>query len=175
MGLKLTHWEYSFILQATNFGQETREATNPFTGEKMSVHVDPGLTSEQCGAVASVIAKYKLPYETDASCYSLHLASGERVSLFMEEFGEHYPVRGLSVSVLTKKLSDLPLAFIREFVLAGQFALMSGVGEHVRLIDQTPSQTTRERFPGVQTISSLEEMRWWVTRLLGGRKVAAGF
>lgn len=173
MALKLTHWEYSFILHTTELGVETRTTTNPFTGEQMKIPIDKGLTSEQIDAVNGVLKTHKLR-GSDPETHSLKFESGpnERVSFYNVDFVHGKRICDFEASVLTKQLQDRQLGFIWDIARAGKFALMSGIGEHVRLAEQTPTALVAARWPQVETLSGISELRWWFQNVLRGRKCA---
>ena len=173
MSLKLTHWEYSFILHTTNLGDSTRATTNPFTGEQMELPVDNGLSMDQIDSVSAVLARYNV-HGPDPDTHALTFECGrnEKVSFYHVEFRHGKRICNFEASALTKELSDRQLTFIRDVACAGKFALMSGVGEHVRLVEQAPDDAMLKRWPGVQTISGIAELRWWFESVLCGRKCA---
>jgi hypothetical protein len=171
--MKLTHWEYVFGLHTCNLGHLARRGTNPFTGESVEFPIDNGLTSSELAAVKKVFDRHNVNGpEPDYEGFALYGSSGNSLRFRGVEFDGNHAINGMEVEIIENTFSDTTLAIVFDVAKAGNLALMSSVGDCVRIVDRPPDGALLARWPDAETISTVPEFRHWVQNVIGGRQVA---
>ena len=170
--MALTHLEFSFHLTTCNLSDRTRTFPNPFTGKPETVPVDDGLTADECSALRAVthtagFIKSPIPGEG----YELQLSQDEAIRLRGEiEVAQ----RGFEVEIVVRSLPDHLLDLVLPIAHAGNLALTSSTGEHVRLLEVPTTELIDKRWPNAPLVRSRPELRHWLDHVICARPVRVG-
>ena len=171
MARKLTHWEYSFLLHTCNLGESQVTRTNPFTGEPVIVHIDDGLSVEERRAIQAVFAEHGIEGpEPDFEGYAM-CSDDDSLRFRCDDLDGDAPISNFEVEVVVKQLSDELLAIVLDVARAGNLALMSSVGDCVRIAHDAPAATLIKRWPDAEPLSSIADLREWLQQKIEGRRV----
>ncbi len=172
MSLKLTHWEYSFLLHTSNLGDNVRTATNPFTGETIESAIDNGLTQAEIDAVQDVFDQNGIDGpEPEGEGYAVYGSNGDHVRFRCRDLNDGLPITEIVVEIVVSQLSDEILQLLLQLARAGNLLLMSSAGDCVQIVDNKPNRRLQTRWPDIQTMSSNVNLKAWLQEVIGGRKV----
>ena len=139
--MELTHFEYTFGLYTSNLGEAVRTVQNPFTGKPVSIPIDRGLTEQEINAVKAVFDRNGLQGpEPEFEGYAIYGTGGDSLRFRGGDFDCGIAVIGFSVEIVVRHLMEAMLEIVLDAARAGNFALMSCVGDCVRV--SSPASVT---------------------------------
>jgi len=71
---------YSLHFHTCNLGTETRDATNPFTGEKTVFHIDDGLTKAERQATLDLLTRFSATEPDPDGYYYIDTSDGAHIA-----------------------------------------------------------------------------------------------
>ena len=168
-------WEYTFCLHTCRLGDRIREATNPFTGERIRIHIDDGLTSAELAAVRKHFDAYGVQGpEPEGEGYALYLPSNGSVRFRGGpdlDDTVSCALTGYAVEIVVSELSDDVLGFVHDVARHGNMAFMSSIGDEVCLVNEPISPKLKQRWPNAHMILTIRELRAWLENRIEGRMV----
>lgn len=172
--MELRHTAYSFILYSCRLGDRVRKGENPFTGESIEFPIDDGLNAADRAAVGRVFAKHgvKGP-EPEGEGYVLKLSDNGSIRFRGGDLddADDQGLPSLATEVVVEQLSDEVLNFLLEVARQGNLAFMSPTGDCVRLVQPSADPRVKKRWPDAAVIGTAGELRLWLEKDIGGRKV----
>jgi hypothetical protein len=167
--------EYSFNLYTCNLSDRTRPAVHPITRARLEIPVDDGLTPTERQALRVLFDEYGIAgQEPHGEGYAWYLPENGSVRLRggpdLEATGQR--LGGFAVEITVKRLTDEVLAFVLRAAREGNLALMSFIGDRVRLVNESSDPRIKKRWPDAKVIATVEALRSWLENEIGGRRVS---
>jgi hypothetical protein len=156
---------FSLGLHTRNLGTQTRQMTNPFTSERVTVHIDDGMTPAETEAASSLLA--------DAGATKAD-PDGFRKVVFPDGSYAHMNLRsaGAEIEVSGGVTIDL-VEFIFRLALASGMIVQSTIDPDVVAI--LPGQHHAgigNRWPDATQIHSAHELMEWIKSELTNGRIA---
>lgn len=171
----LTHLEFTFLLATCNLSTRTYTTQNPFTGEILHFPIDDGFNEDEVLGLRHIIqtAGFVQNHDPDSDReLSRALAPTETLRLLgeIEEGRKDLQVEITVIDSIPFDCLDLILTLAR----AGNCALMSGTGTDVGLLSKPTNELVAQRWPEAIIISTRDELREWLEKVIRGRRVRLG-
>lgn len=168
--------EYEFNLHTCNLSDRTRPAIHPITRARLDIPVDEGLTPTERQALRATFDEYGITgQEPHGEGYAWYLPENGSVRLRagpdLEATDKRLP--GFAVEITVNRLTDGVLAFVLKVARQGNLALMSFTGDRVRLVKPLNDPRIKKRWPDAGVITTVDELRSWFEKEIGGRTIAA--
>lgn len=165
----MEHREFTFHLASCRLGDRRREVTEPFTGEKVSIPIDDGLTADENSALHKILAREGfVESDVPGEGYLLSLSATESLRL-RSDFAPGGC--GIAAEIVVRKLTDQVVELLLEFICTGRLALMSSTGGDVRLPNVSLDPKVRRRWPDAPVIHFAADIRTWLEKVIVGRPV----
>jgi hypothetical protein len=169
---------YSFGLLSCHHGDEiARNMTNPFTGEKVAVHQDPGLDGDERRAVSELLRKHGAQSEATDE-YQIDFSDDDSITVQIGPLDGSFPVKGAEMDIVCKQLRNVLLEFALRFANAAGMALVTTVmkdsGEFTqstRVLSEPIRKSVQARWPDAEVIKTTEQLRDWLDNVVGSRAV----
>jgi hypothetical protein len=152
-------------LNTRNLGTETREMTNPFTGEKSRAHIDDGATPEELAAGVGVLDSANAAPPDPEGFRRVPLANGRYMCINFESRGGEIEIEG---GFHTDAITTV-------FRLASASGMLVTSTIDPALVAVLPGQRhpgIDERWPTAVDIDSPESLLQWVVSELKNGRIA---
>lgn len=147
-------------LHASHLGDQAREATNPFTGEKLRVPSDEGLSAAEREAVLELLSRNAATDPDPDGYYYVQLADDCRIGIGAPTLSSQRPCVGIGFEC--DRLTDTAIQFLFELSRAGNLSIGSSSDpDHVAFTAQ-PNDRQAKRWPAAAVLEDPAQLAAWL-------------
>jgi len=151
---------FSLHFHTCNLGTETRDATNPFTGEKTVFHIDEGLTKSERQATIDLLTSFSATEPDPDGYYYLDTSDGARVGVGAPTLAT--ADKCVAFAVECDKLTPEAAAFLLRLSQASNTTIGSAIHPDVVAFTSQPNAQLLERWPNSPYLDSSDAARRWL-------------
>lgn len=167
-------WNYSFILHTCNLGNTTKLIVNPFTRQQFEVPVDEGLTHYEIEAVKNIFSNNDVRLLEVIADEAWATYANEHATFKCFDLDSSNRIDSIHAELVVAKLSDELLRMILALASDANLALISDhrkTHRFARIVGRPPDERLLERWPDMEELSSVSELRYWLTEQIKGDRV----
>lgn len=151
---------FNLAFSTCNLGDETREMTNPFTGEKLLAHIDDGLTESERKAVLDLFKSNSASERDPDGYYYIEFPDGSHIGVGAFTLEGTDPCVGFAVEC--DRLTDAAADFLFKLSRAGNMSVGSSIDPDVVALTAAPSDDVSKRWPGASVLDDPARLAAWL-------------